>query len=127
VVVEEEVRSDNEQVVTEPCDGTQRQWRNGKLKEGAEAVSGACPEQPGDCGKEKDGGGLGEDHEGQENAEGENGRCLEEMDSKRSGRNFLPLRCGVRSSQKSQQGEENEKRLEDGHAGEDVAKGTDGE
>ncbi len=35
-----------------------------ETEEGAEAVSGAGPEEPGDRGEEKDGGGLGEDHEG---------------------------------------------------------------
>jgi hypothetical protein len=39
------------------------------MKERAEAISGAGPEEPGDCGKEKDGGGLGEDHEGEKQAQ----------------------------------------------------------
>ena len=43
-----------------------------------------------------------------------------------SGHSLL-RRCGVGGSEEGQQGEEDEQRLEDGHAGEDITEGTDGE
>jgi hypothetical protein len=57
---------DDEGVVAEPKCSCQRDGRKTKTQEGAEAVSGASPEEPGDGGKEKDSGGLGEDHEREE-------------------------------------------------------------
>ena len=73
VVVGQEMGTDDEEVIAQPCDDGQDRARKTELKEGAEAVSGAGPEQPCNCGKDKDGGGLGEDHEREQNAESKDG------------------------------------------------------
>jgi len=65
-VVEKEVGSDEQAVVGEPdYSGDDERW-DGKAEEGADAVSGAGVEEVCDGGEEEDGGGLGEDHGGDE-------------------------------------------------------------
>ena len=65
VVVVEEVGADDEGVVSDPRDGRESCGRKAEAQKRADAVSGAGPEDPGDGGKEEDGGGLGKDHEGE--------------------------------------------------------------
>ncbi len=77
----------------------------------------------GDGGKQKDGGGLGEDHEGKEEAKSEAGEGVAKAG--------LPvaslLRLAVGCGKEGQKGEEDEHGLEDGEAGEGVTEGADGE
>ncbi len=76
--------ADDEEVVAEPDNGGEGRGGKAEAKEGTEAVSGAGPEEPGDRGEEKDGGGLGEDHEGKKEAEGEERQGLEDAGSEGS-------------------------------------------
>jgi hypothetical protein len=124
VVVREEVGTDDEDVIAEPDDSSDDGGRNAEAEEGAQAVSGAGPEKPGDGGEEKDGGGLGEDHEGNEKTEGEERQGLLKTGSKRSWGSSLPMWGGERCGEEGEQGKEDEERLEDRHAGEDVTEGV---
>ncbi len=125
VIVVEKVGPDDEAVVGEPDDWREGDGGEGEAEKRAETVFGAGPEDPGDRGEEKDGGGLGEDHEGKEEAKSEDGDDLTEASSQGMGDSLL--RRGVGGGEKGEEREEDEQRLEDGHAGEDVTEGTDRE
>ncbi len=73
-------------------------------------------------GSEKDGGGLGEDHEGEQVGRERRG---EGRGAERPGCRFPLLRRGVGGGQKSEQGEKDQHGLEDGHAGEGITEGAD--
>src|SRR5712664_2790751 len=94
--------------------------------ERAKAISCASPEDPCDSGRQEQGGGLGQDHQGGEQAKCEYGGHEREAGAPGSGCASL-LRCGVRGGEESEQGEEDEQGLEDGQAGEDITEGADGE
>jgi hypothetical protein len=126
-VVREEVGTDDEDVIAEPDGGGDDGGWNAEAEEGTEAISGAGPEKPSDGGEEKDGGGLGEDHEGNEKTKSEEREGLLKTGLKRSWGSFLPRWGGERCGEEGEQGEEDEKRLEDRHAGEDITEGAYGQ
>jgi hypothetical protein len=68
VEVGKEVGTNDEDVIAEPDCGGEGGGGEAEAKEGAKAVSGARPEEPEDRGEKEDGGGLGEDHERDEQA-----------------------------------------------------------
>jgi hypothetical protein len=133
----EEVGADEEAVVAEPEDGGEDDGGCGHAEEGAETISGACPERPEDGREKEEGGGLGEDHEGNEEAESEERCGVAEGGAERGGccsllfssllLSSLLLGACVGGGEEGKEREQDQKGFEDGKTGEGVAERTDGE
>ena len=112
--------ADDEAEVEQPeCagedDGGEDGWRGA-----ADGVAGAGPEHPEDGRREEDGGGLGEDHERQKDADEEGG-------TEPDGDGVVWTGPEGGGGEERQQAEQQQQRLKDRHAAEGVEEGIGGE